>query len=120
MRQFKYFPVALFALALAGSAHAQTFTYQGSLKDAGAPANGLYDLQFALFDAPIDGIKLTAWVQQDDVNIVDGLFTAELPLGAAINGADRWLAIKVNGTTLSPRTKINPAPMAIFAMKPWE
>jgi hypothetical protein len=27
------------------------FTYQGRLMDAGNPANGLYDLQFELFDS---------------------------------------------------------------------
>ena len=40
------------ALLIACSAQAyalsNTFTYQGSLQDGAAPANGSYDLQFAL------------------------------------------------------------------------
>ena len=31
------------------------FTYQGSLKSAGSPANGSYDFQFSLYDAPSAG-----------------------------------------------------------------
>jgi len=40
-------------LLIAGSAVAQSaaFTYQGRLTDAGKPADGLYEMQFKLFDA---------------------------------------------------------------------
>lgn len=40
-------------LLIAGSAVAQSaaFTHQGRLTDAGKPADGLYEMQFKLFDA---------------------------------------------------------------------
>ena len=47
--------IVLFAgLAASTAGRAQTpvdttFTYQGKLSDAGAPASGVYDLQFSLF-----------------------------------------------------------------------
>lgn len=37
--------------ALCAYAQGNAFTYQGSLNDAGSPANGSYDLTFALFDS---------------------------------------------------------------------
>jgi hypothetical protein len=50
----------------APGAHAQTtsFTYQGRLQDAGAQANGSYDLQFSLFDASTGGNQLTKDLEQ--------------------------------------------------------
>ena len=36
------------ALSTSALALSNTFTYQGSLQDGAAPANGSYDLQFAL------------------------------------------------------------------------
>ncbi len=50
--------LATFALLLtAGTARVQTsvFTYQGKLTDGGTPANGNYDLQFALWDSAVAG-----------------------------------------------------------------
>src|SRR5262245_44008137 len=121
MRRFSLFSTGLLALSLASAAHAQSFTYQGSLKDAGAPANGAYDMQFALFDAVSDGSPIGSLITYNGMHVAGGLFASELDFGAgAFNGADRWLQISVNGTPLGPRTKITPAPLAMFAMKPWE
>ncbi|MCC6270869.1 MAG: hypothetical protein IT190_06295, partial [Microbacteriaceae bacterium] len=49
--------------SLVGSAAAQEalgsgFTYQGRLKQAGAPFSGQVDLTFTLFDAAADGAAL--------------------------------------------------------------
>ena len=62
----------------AGTAVAQTtaFSYQGRLADAGAPANGVYDLEFALYDAPAGG-TLLGTVAKDDVAVAGGLFGVE-------------------------------------------
>ena len=45
-------PLASLLLCVSSVALGQTtaFTYQGKLTDGGNPANGSYDLQFALFD----------------------------------------------------------------------
>jgi hypothetical protein len=37
------------------SAQGNAFTYQGRLNDSGSRANGIYDLQFTLFDAATSG-----------------------------------------------------------------
>src|SRR5712692_6484061 len=55
--------LATLALLLAaGTARAQTsaFTYQGKLTDGGTPANGNYDLQFALWDSLSSGAQIGA------------------------------------------------------------
>ena len=38
-------------------AQGTAFTYQGRLNDGGAPANGTYDLTFALFDEATGGAQ---------------------------------------------------------------
>ncbi|MCA9275763.1 MAG: hypothetical protein KDA29_07040 [Phycisphaerales bacterium] len=54
--------IAFLAAVLATIAHAEPFTYQGSLNDNGAPANGEYDLIFRLYDAASGGAQLGAQV----------------------------------------------------------
>src|SRR5262245_43692086 len=121
MLRFMIPAVSLMALILSSAASGQTFTYQGSLKNAGAPATGAYDLRFALFDAASSGSQVGDAITQNDVSVAEGLFTSELNFGpGAFNGAARWLEISVNGVPLSPRSKVTPAPMAVFATKPWE
>src|SRR5437762_3133636 len=91
-------------LTLAGAAattQAQTavgsaFTYQGQLTDAGALANGSYDLQFKLFDASALGSQIGVTNTAAAVAVSRGLFTRQLDFGAAaMNGAARWLEIGV-------------------------
>lgn len=96
------------ALSVPALANDTTLTYQGSLRDGGAPANGAYDATFALYSAATGGTLLgTEGVGFEAVN---GLFTVELDFGAADwNNADRWLQITINGTTLSPRQQIGRA-----------
>src|ERR1700679_1314509 len=43
------------AAMIAGPMDAEDFTYQGRLMDQGAPANGVYQAQFQLFDAATNG-----------------------------------------------------------------
>lgn len=46
--------------AIVALAQTTSFTYQGRLSDGGTPANGNYDLQFALFDSVSGGIQIGA------------------------------------------------------------
>lgn len=117
----------LAAVALLGAippqAGAQTpvstaFTYQGQLKQSGAPYNGEADLAFSLYDAAAGGNITGGPVWIDDVNVVNGLFTVTVDFGApAFAGNDRWLEIQIGHppTVLSPRTKLTSAPFAIRA-----
>src|SRR5262245_54989716 len=93
---------------------AQTpITYQGQLKDAGNPANGTYDFQFALFDASSGGAQVGATIAKPGGAVTNGVFSAELDFGsAAFNGAARWLEVSVRlagsagaFTTLAPRQR---------------
>jgi len=115
--------VALVVLASIRQTGAQGtgFVYEGRLNDGGSPADGSYDITFALFD----GVSGTGQVGGTVTNLAtpvgDGLFTVVLDFGAAFSGADRWLEIGVqtNGgsgfTIIAPRQQLRPTPYAIFA-----
>jgi len=102
-------------------AQGTAFTYQGRLDAAGSPANGIYDLQFALFDAASGGTQQSGTLTQLTQGVTNGLFTVELDFGSNFPGASRWLQIGVrtNGgssfTTLTPRQKFAATPYAITA-----
>ena len=69
------------------------FTYQGRLADGASPANGPFDFELRLFDAPSGGAAVGAAVVRDDVAVTEGLFTVSLDFGpAAFAGvpAQRW------------------------------
>jgi N-acetylneuraminic acid mutarotase len=98
------------------------FTYQGKLIDGGVPANGTYDLQFKLFDAPSSGAQVGGTLTQLGVTVTNGLFTVQLDFGAVFNGTALYLEIGVapggsSGpyTTLTPRQPLSPTPYALFA-----
>src|SRR5262245_12527531 len=107
------------AASFAGTA----ITYQGQLKYQGGPADGSFSMTFALFDAATLGGQVGTTLVFDGlggnpppVSVADGLFTVELDFGAAAyNGQPRWLQITVDGTPLSPRQELTPAPHALWA-----
>jgi len=100
------------------------FTYQGRLLDANNVANGLYDFEFELYDAPSDGNQLGSTIDINDLDVIDGYFTVELDYGSVYDGNGVWLEIGVRAgeledpnvyTTLSPRQRIRPTPYALYA-----
>lgn len=114
--------VALLAMLVSQPAFAlgDSFTYQGSLVDANAPANGIYDLQFTLQTTA--GTPIGAGLIKDDVVVAAGVFSVELDFGPVISNADYQLLIGVRPgasvaafTELSPATRITPAPQAQIA-----
>jgi hypothetical protein len=122
---FSLLLAALCALANVASLHAQStaFTYQGRLHQGGAPAAGVFGLQFGLFAAPSGGTPLGGVVTHSAVGVTNGVFTVSLDFGASVfGGQDRWLAIAVrpagngNFTPLSPRQPITPTPYALTAL----
>lgn len=121
-RLYRRIPLLALLSMLAAQAMAlgTAFTYQGSLDDAGQPANGSYDLQFALQTQA--GVTISTPLTYEDVQVVDGIFTVFLDFGTAITDADFQLQIGVRPgasagsfTTLSPPTRIAPAPQAQIA-----
>src|SRR5437660_895789 len=105
-----------------GTAQA-AFTYQGRLLDNGQPANGTYDLQFRLADAPAEGNYIGPSLTNAALEVKDGLFLVTLDFGATIfDGSSRWLEIGVRTsgssdpcTWLAPRQPITATPYAAFA-----
>jgi len=102
------------------------WTYQGRLMDNNGPADGLYDLQFALYTDPIfSGSKIGPTIDVNDLDVIDGYFTVELDFGNKVfNGDARWLEIGVRPwdsvqrhTLLTPRQEVTPTPYSLYAAK---
>src|SRR5262245_55832846 len=107
-------------------AQTTAFTYQGSLTDAGSPANNNYDLQFKLFDTPTvgTGTQAGATLVRNPVVITAGAFSVTLDFGASVfDGSERYLEIGVRPagnanayTLLGPRQPITSTPYAIRSL----
>src|SRR3954469_10091926 len=79
-----------FTLPQAAPGQGTLFNYQGRLTDNSAPANGLYDLKFTIYDAASGGTSLAISVTNAGVSVSNGLFSVALDFGPGIfNGADR-------------------------------
>src|SRR5690242_13995821 len=72
--------LALLTLAGVHCAFAQgtAFTYQGALNDGTNPANGIYNLRFALFDALTLGNQVGSSFTSSPVSVSNGVFTVTL------------------------------------------
>jgi hypothetical protein len=119
----------LTALALATAAHAQaprTIRYDGRLEQNGRPADGSYDLGFALFDAAQAGNQLwpgaAGTFATVRVTVSNGQFVVELggqgmeALGWQVFAAPRvFVQTQVNGTALNGRRAIGAVPFAVRA-----
>jgi photosystem II stability/assembly factor-like uncharacterized protein len=101
-------------------AQGTAFTFQGRLNDGAVPANGNYDLTFAIYEAAVSGSQQGAMLT-NATTVSNGLFAVTLDFGNQFPGGARWLAIGVrtNGggtfVTLSPRQPLTPAPYAVMA-----
>ncbi|HET8678167.1 MAG TPA: hypothetical protein VFO63_20360, partial [Blastocatellia bacterium] len=115
----------LLGLILTTTAYAQTsaFTYQGRLTDSANPADGIFDMQFKLFDTATvgTGIQQGATITKGTVQVTNGVFDVELDFGAGVfTGAGRFLEISLRPagspdprTILSPRQPVTSAPYAV-------
>ncbi|NDV62891.1 hypothetical protein G0Q06_10550 [Puniceicoccales bacterium CK1056] len=102
------------------------FTYQGVLEDAGAPADGPYDMTFTAYDNAFAGNQLNGTLVLDNVDVAGGVFSVELDFSAAIfTGEQAWLEIEVRPgasvdpadfALLGPRQKISPTPYALYSL----
>ena len=101
------------------------FSYQGRLLESGAPANGHYDLQFALFSTALGGNPSTAALTNNEVVVSNGLFSTTLDFGLNVfSGTSAWLEIGVRPAgapgafmILTPRQFLAPAPYSIYTLK---
>ncbi len=89
---------ALILPLLAGIATAQpaAVNYQGYLEENGLPSEGIFDLEFRLFDATDGGIQIGNTINIDDIPVADGLFSTPLDFGdGAFDASPRYLQIAV-------------------------
>jgi hypothetical protein len=108
--------------ALAGPLGSQ-FTYQGQLTDAGVPAVGNYDFQFALYTSAIGGVAVDT-LTINDLSVSAGLVNAPLDFTQIpFDGQALWVEMRVrpgasNGSyaTLAPRQALTAAPYALYAL----
>ncbi|MGD9690204.1 MAG: hypothetical protein AB7V47_10720 [Phycisphaerales bacterium] len=102
------------------------FTYQGRLEDAGQPAQGVYDIQFQLFNGPTFLNFLQSTVVVEDVQVTNGLFTTKVDFGSFFSGAGRWISVGFRPgastgsfTVLPTRQELTPTPYAIGLALPY-
>ncbi len=114
----------LIAALAVNCASAETWTYRGSLLDAGQPAQGRYDFRIALYTEPLAG-KLAVPAQTlSGLDVKDGHFSAELDLDAKLLAhSELWLAVEVGDgqggfVALDARTRI--VPKAVQATGCWD
>ena len=104
-------------------------TYQGRLTDGGGNATGNYNLVFRIFTTPFAGIEICN-ISRPATPVSGGVFTVEL--GTAVNDGPSagtytdladvlknfstlYLQTEVNGSAISPRSRLTTAPSAINA-----
>jgi hypothetical protein len=71
------------------------FTYQGTLKDGGNPANANYDFEFVLYDASSGGTQIGSTIPKSNILVTNGLFAVKLDFGSVFPGANRYLEVRV-------------------------
>ena len=113
----------LFILIQSSFAQTTAFNFQGRLDDGANPANGNFEMQFALFDSLAGGSQIGSTVARPSVTVINGIFSTQLDFGAAaFSGAARYVEIGVRptGTTnpftiLIPRQQVLSSPYSIKA-----
>jgi hypothetical protein len=120
--------VAVAGLAMAAPPSGE-ITYQGRLADNGGNANGSYNLVFRFFNTPFAGTEICNTSKPGTV-VSGGVFTTTLG-GTVTDGpggglytelsdvfktfSTLYLQVEVNGTPITPRTKLTTVPSAVNA-----
>jgi len=112
---------AIFALALTATSaiaapQLPDFVYQGRLQQNGAPANGNFDLTFALYDAPSGGNQVGATISEAAYPVDDGIFSISLSFPGAFTGTQLYLEVSVAGTPMLPRQPVATTPVSQFTL----
>jgi len=114
---FGILTLGLIASAIAVPAY---LTYQGVLRNAsGDLVNGTRSMTFTIYDQATGGTIKYGPQAESSVSVSNGSYTVQLgPISnptAVFDGGDRYLEVAVEGTTLTPRLKINSIAYAIRA-----
>lgn len=99
------------------------FTYQGQLKNNGAPVNGSCDFEFTLWDAVSGGSQVAGPLAKPNIVVSNGLFTvASMTFSEMeLRGDARWMRVGVKCpagsggayTYLEPRQALTATPYAL-------
>ncbi len=98
--------MGLFAAGSSLRAQGTAFTYQGQLQNNATPANGSYDLTFALFNTNLGGAPVSGTVTNSAAVVSNGLFIVTMqytssdtthPTVAGASAIAHWLAAKMAG-----------------------
>lgn len=107
--------VATALISGVSSARAETFTYHGTLQDAGNAAEGSYDLRLTLYGAAQGGAALAVPVQLFGVAVHEGSFSTTADFGDLTSlGTQAWLEVAVKPAgggdfaTLASRAPVSP------------
>lgn len=100
-----YFTLLLFVVvwqvaAAVAFAQGTAFSYQGRLTDAANPADGLFDMQFKLFDTPTvgTGTQQGSTITNPSVQVAAGIFTVQLDFSHQLDVLDDGFRVrKVKG-----------------------
>jgi len=117
---FFCFPALILMMFCAISANAQVpqlINYQGQLNDVdGGPRNGTFDFEFRIYGAQTGGSSL--WSEKQNNITTDPNFSVLLgsvtafPSNLFASGTSRFLEVRVEGITLSPREQFASVPYA--------
>jgi hypothetical protein len=78
------------------AAHAETFTYHGSLQDKGQAANGRYDMELTLYSARDGGAVLAGPITVFGIAVSDGNFATPVDFGPLTPLASQgWVGVRV-------------------------
>lgn len=101
-------------------------TYQGMFANAGVPASGSYDFEFALYTVASGGTAVQT-VTKAGVVVNGGLINTLIDFGAATyDGQVKWVEVHVRPagsgsyTTLNPRQALTAAPYAMGLPMPFQ
>jgi hypothetical protein len=105
--------------AAPGTITPEYISYQGTLRDADDnPANGTYDMVVKIYDV---GGETALWSEtHNDVEVREGHFNLLLGESSSISpdlftSPDRFIALTVDGTAMTPRQRFASVPYAIAA-----
>jgi hypothetical protein len=99
-----------------------SFVYQGLVSESGVPVEGACDFRFRLWNAQAGGVPIGPQLAAGGVPTSAGRFAVELDFGSAFAAETRWLEVSVRRVggpdfvILTPRQRVSPAPVALFAL----
>jgi len=85
----------MLSFCVSSYAFAEPFVVQGQLRDNGLVANAQYDFEFELWDAAVNGNQIGTTLTANDLDVVAGVFTAEVDFGSVFTGSPFWVETRI-------------------------